>query len=234
MATRAPRRTVALFALSMTTTAISFAGVALADASARASYAPAPRVAAHDAAAPVPVTIAPSPKPKPVIAKPKPVVKATPKAQRPSPRPVTKATAPAPRKRASLTPEQKMMRAVDRIPGYQDGESSWVIKANLGSWGMAAMGGGVVYISPTVPDNRMYDVVAHEWSHILSAKVYGNDVSAAMDAMNEWFGGSDLTGAERAADCMALQLGATWTHYTSCTNTRWQAGAKRLLSRQRL
>jgi hypothetical protein len=48
--------------------------------------------------------------------------------------------------------------------------------------------------------------------------------------MNSWFGGSGLTGPERAADCMARQLGAQWTHYTSCQDAHWQAGARMLLN----
>jgi hypothetical protein len=52
--------------------------------------------------------------------------------------------------------------------------------------------------------------------------------------MNAWFGGSGLTGPERAADCMAILQGATWTHYTTCTNTHWQAGARLLVSGHRL
>jgi hypothetical protein len=126
------------------------------------------------------------------------------------------------------------LQAVSRIPGYRAGEAEWIVKPDLGSWGLAAMGGGTVYISPTVPADKLYDVVAHEWSHILTVKVYGGDLMSALDAVNAYFGGSDLVGAERAADCMAKVLGASWTHYTSCTNTRWRDGARRLVSRQRL
>jgi hypothetical protein len=132
-----------------------------------------------------------------------------------------------------LTPYQRMMRAVDQIPGYRDGDAVWVLREQS-NWGLALMGGGTVYIDPDVPSNRLYDVVSHEWSHLLSVRDYGNDVQTALDAMNAYYGGSGLTGAERAADCMAKLLGASWTHYTSCTNSRWIAGAKRLIAGQRL
>ena len=176
----------------------------------------------------------PAAKPKAITApKPKPTVRHT------STAPVVKAPAPAPvvtrtTSSGSLTQKEIMMRAVARIPGYRSGEAVWIVKSGLGSWGLSAMGGGTVWISTTVPSNRMYDVVSHEWSHILSVKNYDNHTSVALDAMNAYFGGSGLTGAERAADCMAILLGATWTNYTSCTNTHWRDGARRLLNRQRL
>jgi hypothetical protein len=134
----------------------------------------------------------------------------------------------------SLTPTERLMRAVDRIPGYHTGDAVWAISSDWGHWGVADLYGGVAYISPTVPADRMYDVVAHEWSHLLMVKAYGGDVMSALSAANSYFGGSDLMGAERAADCMARLLGATWTHYTSCSDSHWRAGARRLLDRQRL
>ena len=33
---------------------------------------------------------------------------------------------------------------------------------------------------------------------------------------------------------MARILGATWTHYTPCSDAHWRAGARTLLSRHRL
>jgi hypothetical protein len=77
-------------------------------------------------------------------------------------------------------------------------------------------------------------VVRHEWSHILSVRAYGGSYTAMMAATDRVFGGSGMAGAERAADCMAIQLGATWTNYTSCSNSAWRAGASTLLSGRRL
>jgi hypothetical protein len=137
-----------------------------------------------------------------------------------------------PRTAPRLTPEQLMLQAVDRLPGFHTGDATFAITPGLDHWGLAELSSGAVYISPTVPTDRMYDVVAHEWSHVLSVKAYGGDVTAAMAAMNAYFGGSGLDGAERAADCMARLQGATWTHYTPCSNARWRDGARRLLARQ--
>jgi hypothetical protein len=220
--------------LTLAVIAAVLVGSALAAVGAPPTAMPSPRVSAHQVLAPVPVVVRPAAAaaPRAVHAKPKPA----PRVHHATPRPVRVGTTHVATrsKTVSLTPQQKMMRAVDRIPGYQSGEAVWAITPGLGNWGLAGMGSSVVYISPTVPSNRMYDVVAHEWSHILSAKVYDNDINSALAAMNAYFGGSGLVGAERAADCMALQLGATWTHYTPCTDAHWRAGATRLLSRQRL
>jgi hypothetical protein len=124
--------------------------------------------------------------------------------------------------------------SVGRIPGYRSGTVSWQVTDQYGSWGTADWYRGIVYISPRVPLARLYDVSVHEWSHLLSVAAYGGDVDAAVAAMNGWFGGSGLVGAERAADCMALALGARWTHYTSCDDERWRAGAARLVKGERL
>lgn len=133
------------------------------------------------------------------------------------------------------TTQQQMMSAVAHIPGYHTGDAAWLLTTAYGSWGTADWYHGKVYISPTVPSDRTYDVVAHEWSHLLTVKDYDGDVEAAKAAMNHWFDASaGLVGAERAADCMARQLGATWTHYTPCTDSHWQAGARALLSGDRL
>jgi hypothetical protein len=136
--------------------------------------------------------------------------------------------------RVHLSPYDRMMRAVARIPGYRKGDATWVISSSYGHWGMADLGRGIVYVSPTVPSDRMYDVVAHEWSHVLSVKPYDFDAQAAVNAMDSYFGGSGLTGAERAADCMARILGATWTHYTPCNDAHWRAGARTLLAWHRV
>lgn len=129
------------------------------------------------------------------------------------------------------TPRQRLDAAVARIPGYRPGEASWVLTTSWGSWGTADWYNARVYISPTVPADRIYDVVAHEWSHLLAVSVYAGDVRTAVDALNRWFGPQ---GVERAADCMARVLGAQWTHYTQCNDRHGQDGARRLVSRHRL
>jgi hypothetical protein len=133
-----------------------------------------------------------------------------------------------------LSAQQLLNRAVAALPNFHAGDATFVLKPGLGSWGLSDMGGGIVYISPTVPANRMYSVVAHEWGHVLSVKPYLPDAMAGVNAMNAWFGGSGLTGAERAADCIARILGATWTNYTPCTDAHWRDGARKLLAHQAL
>jgi hypothetical protein len=167
------------------------------------------------------------------VTKPRP--KARPKA---ASRPRHKVTA-APRKAVvrhvtrPLTATALMTAAVARIPGYQPGAATWVVTSKYGSWGTADWKNRIIYISPSVPARRMYDVVAHEWSHVLSVMPYETTTDAKA-AMNRVFGGSGLTGAERAADCMALRLGATWTNYTDCGNSAWRAAAAKLVAGQRI
>lgn len=236
------RRLVALAALHALVLALGV-GVAAARESDPpvTAAAPVPPIA-FAPLAPVPHPVAAAAKPAPrKTAKPKPRPKATPspRATHRTTHNVRRTTAPTPAptrsvRKAPSSFQDRLMQAVNRIPGYRTGEAVWVVKPDLGSWGLAAMGGGTVYISPDVPADKLYDVVAHEWSHVLTVKVYGGDLMSALAAVNSYFGGTDLVGAERAADCMAKALGATWTHYTSCTDARWRDGARRLVSRQRL
>jgi hypothetical protein len=187
---------------------------------------------------------------------PHPRVLRTPPAHRPKPSPhpatatrpasATKAAAtragatssrPAPRtvrRTTTLTFRQALMRAVARIPTYHSGAARWVVSRAYDFWGTADWYHDVLYVSPDVPRSKLYDVAVHEWSHELSVLAYDGDVHAATSAMNAWFGGSGLTGPERAADCMALLQGATWTHYTTCTNRVWRQGAQALVSGKRL
>jgi hypothetical protein len=127
-----------------------------------------------------------------------------------------------------------LARAIERIPGYHRGDAAWRVTTRFGHWGVTDLSNGVVYISPRVPRSRLYDVVAHEWGHVLSVRAYEGDVQRALDALNRWFGGHGLLGAERAADCMARILGARWTGYTSCQDQHWRDGARRLLARRQL
>ncbi len=195
-------------------------------------------LAAHHAVAPSPVAISvavavarkAAPKP-PARAAAHKVRKpaAAPKVSRPAP------VAAAPRvRRPAATPEQLMRRAINRLPNYRSGVAEFILKPGLSNWGIADLTNGIIYIAPRVPAKRMYDVVAHEWAHVLSMTAYDGDVQAALDAMNAYYGGSGLAGAEKAPDCMARELGATWTHYTSCSKASWRTGARRLLAGQAL
>jgi hypothetical protein len=124
--------------------------------------------------------------------------------------------------------------AIARIPAYVVGSARWIVSNRFGTWGTTDWYHATIYIATDVPTSRLFDVVAHEWGHELSVLDYGGDVDAAVAAMNATFGGSGLTGAERAADCMALLQGATWTHYTSCRDHAWRRAAAKLLAGQRL
>ena len=125
-------------------------------------------------------------------------------------------------------------KAIARIPTYHRGAAHWTVSGRYGHWGTADWYHDTLYISPVVPKAFLYDVAVHEWSHELSVLDYHGDVARAVHAMNRYFGGGGLIGAERAADCMARLQGADWTHYTSCTSHRWRVGAARLLHGRRL
>jgi hypothetical protein len=144
------------------------------------------------------------------------------------------AEAPRPSYVDGPTSWSALNRAIASIPSYRPGTVRWVISSRDGHWGTADWNSAVIYISPDVPSNYLYDVAVHEWSHELSVLDYDADVNAAVTAMNRYFGGSGLTGAERAADCMAIVQGATWTHYTPCTDANWRAGAVRLIHGERI
>jgi hypothetical protein len=124
--------------------------------------------------------------------------------------------------------------AIARIPSYQPGTVRWVVSSKYDFWGTADWYNDVLYVDPSVPAARLYDVAVHEWSHELSVLDYGGHVAKAKRAMNRFFGGSGLTGPERAADCMSLEQGAQWTHYTTCRSIRWRHGARRLVNGHRL
>jgi len=193
------------------------------------------QVVARVAAAPQLVAVPPRPAAVPATRR-------TPVVHRPAPRPrqlqraepIVRRTATVLREKArQTTSASTLLRAsLDRLPGYRPGDAVFQVRRGLPSWGIADLGAGRVYVSSSVPSWRMYDVVAHEWSHVLSVRAYDGDVAAALAAMRETFGGSGMTGAERAADCMAREVGARWTHYTSCQDDDWRAAARRLLARQ--
>jgi predicted component of type VI protein secretion system len=124
-------------------------------------------------------------------------------------------------------------RAIARIPTYRPGVAHWIIQ-DTGWWATTDWYTYKIYISPQTPTSKLYDVVVHEWSHVLQVVDYGGNVDAAVAALDVGFGASGLNGAERAADCMAKLQGAVYLHYTQCTNSAWQAKARILLAGHRL
>lgn len=158
-----------------------------------------------------------------------------------------KATAPAkkttPKAPAKKAPAKKVTgptnwaalnSAIARIPGYRPGVAHWYVTAKYGHYGATDLSNGNIYISPNVPTNLLYSVAAHEYSHALITRNYGYKWTTANAALNRVFGGGGSTAQERAADCMAKRLGASWTHYTSCTNSSWRTAAGTLLQGRKL
>ena len=181
-----------------------------------------PSATSEPAPAPAPAKVAPKPK-KTVL------VHTSRRAPASKKQTTTKLTAPAtfvpgPTKWSALN------AAIARIPSYHAGGARWIVK-DTGWWGTADWYADTIYISPSVPDSKLYDVAVHEWSHLLSVRAY-DDVHAAAVAMRAFFGGSN--GPEAAADCMAKLQGANYLHYTQCNNATWIAGAKLLLAGKRL
>ena len=177
------------------------------------------------------------PAPKPMsrrTAAPQPAAPAASSTHTATPAPKPTATHAAPKHTAVAvsgpTHWSALNAAIARIPTYRSGASHWVVSSKYDFWGTADWYHNVLYVDPSVPVDKLYDVAVHEWSHELSVLDYAGDVVAATRAMNKTFGGSGLTGPERAADCMSILQGATWTHYTTCTNPAWRAAASRLVA----
>ena len=125
-------------------------------------------------------------------------------------------------------------QAIARIPNYRSGVATWVVTNRYGHWGATDLANGDIYISPSIPASKVYAVASHEYAHALTLHNYGWNLQAADAALGAWFGGGTTAARERAADCMAIAQGATWTNYTSCQNEHWRQGARILLAGQRL
>lgn len=125
-------------------------------------------------------------------------------------------------------------QAIARIPNYRSGVATWVVTNRYGHWGATDLANGDIYISPSIPASKVYAVASHEYAHARTLYNYGWNLRAANTALKSWFGGGDVTARERAADCMAVALGATWTNYTSCPNAHWRQGSRILLAGRRL
>jgi hypothetical protein len=139
---------------------------------------------------------------------------------RPSPRRVRHAATPR------LSFAKDLERQVARIPLYQPGIARWEVVPDLAVYGVTRLRTRTVYLSPRIPRTLLYSVVAHEWGHVISTYAYGGDLRVSQQAFKAWFGGGSMsTATERAADCIAVLLGATWTHYTACRDEHRRLGA---------
>lgn len=144
------------------------------------------------------------------------------------------ATRPKPSGVTGPTGWPALNAAIARIPGYRPGGITWTVSSRYGHWGATDMATGWIYISPSVSPGLLDSVVRHEYAHIVTVRAYAGDWRTAKQAANLTFGGTGRTGVERAADCMARALGASFTQYTSCGRADWQAAAGRLLAGRRL
>jgi hypothetical protein len=158
------------------------------------------------------------------------------KAQAPAPRQTVKKKPAAPaantavQQQSGPTAWSALNAAISRIPGYRQGGIRWSVTGRYGHYGTTDLATSAIYISPNVPLSLLDSVVRHEYAHVVSVRAYGGQWQTAKSALNRAYGGSGMTGAERAADCMARAMGATWLNYTACTSSSWQAMAQRLLS----
>jgi hypothetical protein len=125
-------------------------------------------------------------------------------------------------------------QAIARIPNYRSGVATWLVTGRYGRWGATDLANGDIYLSPNIPTSKLYSVATHEYAHARAFYNYGWNQQAANLALNQWFGGGVVTARERAADCMAIAQGATWTNYTSCQNAHWRQGGRILLAGRRL
>ena len=120
--------------------------------------------------------------------------------------------------------------AIYRIPGYVPDGIRWTVTSRYGHWGATDLATGDIYISPSVSTSLLDSVVRHEYAHVVTVRAYGGAWRTARSEMNVAFGGSGRTGVERAADCMARAMGASWTNYTTCGREDWQRYARQLLA----
>lgn len=163
-----------------------------------------------------------------------------PTAIKPSP---TRRAAPAPRPKPAPRPPSAtagptgwgaLNGAISRIPGYRSSGITWTVTSRYGHYGTTDLATSDIYISPNVPVSLLDSVVRHEYAHVVTVRVYGGQWRVAKSALNAAFGGSGMTGAERAADCMARLMGASWTNYTSCSSSSWRRNAELLLAGRRI
>jgi hypothetical protein len=89
---------------------------------------------------------------------------------------------------------------------------------DLGAWGKANLNTGEVYIAPRTPLVNLRSVMWHEAAHVMQGALYGGRAGA--DAALAPYGGIEVV-----ADCMALEMGASWINY-GCTDAGKQGAAE--------
>jgi hypothetical protein len=190
--------------------------------------APAPHALTHAARAAAVVKRVPVQRPRPTV---RPAQRATSQSfNRPTtPRLVAPRPAPLPPAPAGPTSWPALNRAIAELPTLRPGVAIWHVGSEYGHWGATDLASGNITIEPSVPQNYLYSVVAHEWSLALTSHDYGYDTNRSLGALDPYYGQSGVYGAEYAADCMAILQGAWWTNFTSCDNSKWRAGAERLM-----
>ena len=139
---------------------------------------------------------------------------------------------PVPATPAGPTYWPALNAAISRIPNLQPSIVHWVVE-DRGDWADTDLSTGTVYVAPRAPVNLLFSIVAHEYGHVLQGRIYGG-LDAAVAGLQPFYGYVGELAIERAADCMALLEGATWTNYTTCQNAAWRQDAAILLSGRRL
>ena len=89
---------------------------------------------------------------------------------------------------------------------------------DLGAWGKANLNTGEVYIAPRTPLIYLRSVMLHEAAHVMQGAVYGGREGA--DQALAPYGGIEVV-----ADCMAVEMGATWIGY-GCTDAGKRGAAQ--------
>lgn len=125
-------------------------------------------------------------------------------------------------------------RAIATIPSYRRGVATWVVDNAYGHYGATNLATRQIHIARTVPTSRLFSVAAHEYGHALTAVNYAGNEAAANAGLARYFRSGTTMNREYAADCMAILMGARWTHYTRCGNARWRFAAATLLHGGRL
>lgn len=116
---------------------------------------------------------------------------------------------------------------IKRLLNYY-GCSGTTVKINgatLGSsWGVALVDKNTVHIKSGLNNTNLTYVVAHECAHMLQYRAYAGDFSKLMSDMNRIYGGKDLAGLERNADCITKSWKIKVYSYTnSCSGARNKA-----------